>query len=125
MPATFRSFGCSVHQMETRPDHHPTFRQSPPGQRFQNRYWRHREARYRRSMVVRIASLTLGVVLAILGVLMLVLPGPGVLFLALAGALFASESWRIARVLDWIEIRGRNVWRRLRGKSSADKPHQY
>jgi hypothetical protein len=73
-------------------------------------------------MALRIASLALGVVLTVLGALMLVLPGPGILCLALAGALFASESLRIARALDWIELRGRTIWRRWRGKSSSSPP---
>jgi hypothetical protein len=86
-----------------------------PGERFQHRYWRHRGVNgVQRPMLARVASLTLGAVLAVLGALMLVLPGPGILALAAAGALFASESLRIARALDWIELRVRAAWRRVR-----------
>jgi hypothetical protein len=84
------------------------------GQRFQARYWRHRERRHERGWFVRIASLCLGSVLAVAGLAMLVLPGPGILALALAGALFATESLRLARGLDWIEMRGAALWRRWR-----------
>ena len=90
------------------------FRNSPPGRRFQARYWRHRDRGNQRPMFVRILLLALGGVLAVLGVLMLVLPGPGLLALALAGGLFASESLRIARMLDWIEVVCRRTWKRLR-----------
>jgi len=61
-------------------------------------------------MFVRIASLAAGVVCAIIGIALLVLPGPGILFLAVAGGFFASESLTIARFLDWIEVDARAVW---------------
>jgi hypothetical protein len=101
------------------------FWQGPSGQRFQDRYWRHREKRHHRPMAVRIALLTLGAVLAVLGFLMLILPGPGILCLALAGGLFASESLRIARFLDWIDARLRAAWKRVRerwGRGVFSKP---
>jgi fatty acid desaturase len=98
-----------------------TFRQAPPGQRFQGRYWHHRDPRHRRPVIVRLASLTIAVVLAIVGVLMLVLPGPGILVLALSGALFASESLTIARMLDSVELRGRAAWRRIQAWRNRDR----
>jgi hypothetical protein len=100
------------------------FRDSRPGRRFQDRYWRHRATRNERPLAVRIALLVLGVVLALLGLLMLVLPGPGLVFLALGGALFASESLRIARALDWLEVRGRRTWRWLRGRFRRGAPQR-
>jgi len=90
------------------------FRHAPPGRRFQARYWRHRGSGNQRSMVVRILFLTFGAILAVLGLLMLVLPGPGILALAVAGGFFASESLRIARGMDWIEVVARKMWRRVR-----------
>src|SRR5690349_9891357 len=98
------AFACRRATMPALTDPVSSPRHGPPGLRFQNRYWRHRAGRDQRSMLVRIGSLALGVVLAILGVLMLVLPGPGIVALALAGALFASESLRIARTLDRVEL---------------------
>lgn len=90
---------------------------SVPGERFQRRYWRHRGRNGNpRSIAARVASLSLGALLAVLGVLMLVLPGPGILALAAAGALFASESLRIARMMDWLEVLGRRGWARLKAK---------
>lgn len=65
-------------------------------------------------MVLRVALLSVGTVLAVIGLAMLILPGPGILVLAMAGALFASESLRIARALDAIEARARATWRRWR-----------
>ena len=106
--------------METPVDYAPTSRRGPPGQRFQNRYWRHRTGRNQRSMLARIASLLLGGLLVIIGVALLVLPGPGLLCLAGAGALFASESLRVARSLDWLEVRARAAWRRTWNRPRRD-----
>lgn len=89
-------------------------RPAPPGRRFQARYWRHRGSGNQRPMLIRLTLLTVGAVLAVLGLLMLVLPGPGILVLAVAGGFFATESLRIARSLDWIEVVARKLWQRLR-----------
>lgn len=91
-------------------------RPTPPGRRFQTRYWRHRGSGNQRPMYVRLTLITVGAVLAVLGLLMLVLPGPGLLALAMAGGLFASESLVIARALDRIEVSGRRAWRRIRAR---------
>jgi hypothetical protein len=103
--------------MKTPADHATTFWRSAPGQRFQGRYWRHRGNGRHRPMLARVAYLTLGTLLGVLGLAMLILPGPGIVALAMAGALFASESLPIARMLDWIELRGRAAWHRIRRKS--------
>ncbi len=93
-----------------------SFWHAPPGQRFQHRYWRHRSSRHSRPMIVRLALLALGALVGVIGLLMLVLPGPGVLALAVSGALFASESLAIARLLDRLEYRIRSIWHRWTGR---------
>lgn len=57
--------------------------------------------------------------LTIAGVLS-VIPGPAIIFFFVAGALLASESRLIARLMDWIEVKVRVIfdwahrhWRRL------------
>jgi hypothetical protein len=88
-----------------------------PGSRFQDLQRRHR--RGRRGPWVRIGTLAAGLVIMAAGVVALPAPGPGMLIIALGGALAARESAAVARVLDWIELRGRwlvslglAVWRR-------------
>lgn len=95
-------------------------RRSPPGHRFQNRYAnarKHPEPAWRRALLIG-AALVLGIV----GVVFAFIPGPAILFFALAGALLAGESRVIARGLDWTELRLRALlgwakrrWRRLGG----------
>ena len=53
------------------------------------------------------------------GVVLMFIPGPAVLFFALAGALLASHSMPVARALDWLELKlraalakGRAWWSR-------------
>jgi hypothetical protein len=64
-------------------------------------------------VIVAVAALVIGVVLVLM-------PGPAVLFFLIAGMLLAAESCTVARLLDWGEVRGRRAgrwiqvrWRRL------------
>ena len=47
----------------------------------------------------------------VLAVLLMFLPGPAVVFYFFAGAILASESLTIARLMDWAEVRSRALWR--------------
>jgi hypothetical protein len=62
---------------------------------------------------------TVAVALLIVGVTLLVVPGPGVLFLAVGAALLAEDSYPLARQLDHAELRARDIvtalWRKARG----------
>lgn len=49
-----------------------------------------------------------------LGLLLLVLPGPGLLLAALGAVLLAGESMLMARMLDRIDLRAQRCWRRWR-----------
>jgi hypothetical protein len=94
-----------------------------PGRRFEDRYeaaraarlgggWSHRFAR---ALRLTMALLALGV-----GVVLAVMPGPGILFFLISGSLLAAESRGVARILDRSEVRlralgawGRKIWSRL------------
>ena len=88
----------------------------PPGQRFKRHYHRRKEQGDRHGRVlhfVMVIALLLG------GVVLLFIPGPAVVLFALAAALLAEDSLRIARMLDWTEVRirrlakwGERVWKR-------------
>lgn len=56
----------------------------------------------------------------VIGVLLVIFPGPAIPFFFLAGGLFATHSRRMARLMDWCEVRlrkiaawGRARWRKL------------
>ena len=86
---------------------------SSPGHRFQNRYASARRQRDRVPTWQRILQLGLAMVLVAAGVVFVFIPGPAILFFALAGAMLASESRAVARGLDWTELRIRSGWHRV------------
>lgn len=80
--------------------HH--FTATPHGRRFQTR---HRLRRARKYGVLRRFLISgLGVLLILAGVVMLVLPGPGILALVIGAALIAEESLLVARFLDRLDV---------------------
>ena len=74
----------------------------PPGQRFQRHYRRRQQEESRAGRLKRWA---LCAVLIAVGVVLMFIPGPAVVMYALAGAVLAEDSLRIARALDWLELR--------------------
>lgn len=86
-----------------------------PGQRFQDRYHRHKESGARDHPVRRIAKIVGGVALVALGVVEIFFPGPAILFIFVGGGLLATESLTVARAMDWCELRGRQLWRAVSG----------
>jgi hypothetical protein len=83
-----------------------------PGARFQRQYRENRESR--KSGLQRWGADAAGAGLSLVGILLLFIPGPGLLFIAAGGAVLARESQLLARALDWSEVRGRRLWRRVR-----------
>jgi len=86
----------------------------PPGERFQRHF---RRRRGRKGCVLLIAMSS---ALIFAGIVLLFIPGPGLLLIALGTALLAEKSLRIARTLDWSETEIRTlidlaerVWRRV------------
>jgi hypothetical protein len=92
------------------------FRKLSPGERFQSI---HRQQK-NRSPVVKAAFLGIAVLSFAAGVVLTFIPGPAVLFFALAGALLATQSLWVARRLDQGEVWVRSAfasvrrWRRRR-----------
>jgi hypothetical protein len=86
-------------------------KRSAPGHRFENSYNTSRRNGAQRSVGARIVRIGLAVVAFALGVVFAFIPGPGVLFFALAGALLAPESRRLAIALDWTEVKLRELIR--------------
>jgi hypothetical protein len=74
----------------------------PRGERFQSH---HRQThRKDASRWTRYATIAAAVVLIALGILMIVLPGPGLLAILAGGVLLAGESLLAARALDRLDL---------------------
>lgn len=80
-------------------------RQGRPGRRFQERYERSPASHPAKKWLL----IGLGVALMAAGVVLLPAPGPGILVIALGGAIAAEESLSLARLLDWTEVQARRV----------------
>ena len=83
-----------------------------PGHRFQDRYARRQQSA--RGAVARCAFVCTGVVIALLGIVFLPLPGPGMIIIALGALLMADGSRTAAKALDALELRARRVYSTLR-----------
>jgi len=95
---------------------------TPPGQRFQQQYKRRRNAAP--GPVQKALLFGGGVLLTGVGIILFFLPGPGVVFVLLGALLIAQQSLRVARALDWSEMRVRKLllrtlvaWRRFSAPS--------
>jgi hypothetical protein len=100
-------------------------RGSRPGERFADRYAAANRGDGGRQLGGHIARVALAFVAFVIGVVLVFVPGPAVVFFAVTGALLASESLGVARGLDWTELRLREAarWllRRWRALSLAGK----
>ena len=81
-------------------------RRQPPGERFQAFHQSRRERGQ-----VGVATAVVASVLLLAGAVMLVIPGPGLLVMALACTLLAGQSPTLARRLDRLELRLRGLHR--------------
>lgn len=78
------------------------FRATPAGSRFQSR---HRRQRARaRGPLRKTLMLLAGSALIVLGIALLVLPGPGLLCLLLGALIVAEESGTAARLFDRLDL---------------------
>ena len=94
------------------------------GRRFQDRYEAAREARKDgswRRRAVRVFRLLVALVAFVIGVFLMVLPGPAILFFLIAGGLLAAESIYVARLLDWSEVKLRAGWAWVQRLSQVGK----
>lgn len=85
-----------------------------PGSRFVNHY----EYAHRKGNEVplwhRVVRFVLALIAFALGVVFAFIPGPAILFFAIAGALVAAESRVVAKAFDWAEIELRHLERKAR-----------
>jgi hypothetical protein len=81
-----------------------------PGERFQAF---HREQQ-QQSVGVRILFFVLAFVTFAIGVVLAFIPGPAVLFFAMTGALLATQSEGVAKLLDRGEVKGRSWFESLK-----------
>jgi hypothetical protein len=93
-------------------------RRGKPGQRFQDRYDSGHHGGNSQSMTGRIVRIVIAVVCVAIGVVLMFIPGPAILFFLIAGGLLAAESRHVARALDWSEVRLRKLasWAKARWK---------
>lgn len=84
-------------------------RESPRGERFRARF----DAHERRSFTTRVLLATLGLVFIVVGVVMLVAPGPGLVFIAVGLSLGSLVFRPAAALLDAIERAAWRVWYRI------------
>ena len=86
-----------------------TFEKAPAGERFERLH----EAQKEIGGWTGIALTLLGGLLLLGGVVLLFIPGPGILFIAFGAALVAQRSLWLARNLDSIEVLARRTARRV------------
>jgi hypothetical protein len=83
------------------------FRTAPSGTRF--RVYHERLAQ-RKNLMRTLLVVGGGLILLALGMILLVLPGPGLLIAAIGAALIAGESLTVARILDRIDLGLTRIW---------------
>jgi hypothetical protein len=91
------------------------FGASKPGHRFQDRYRRRQEREHGWRDPRRLFYVVGGLALALGSLLFGVLPGPGTLTFFLGLGMIAGEFRPAARLLDWAEVRARELGRWVGG----------
>lgn len=89
------------------------FKNSSPGTRFQKFHDEYRKTKWGRAWWTRALIITVCLILFVVGVFFMFVPGPAVVFYAIAGALGATQSRWMARNLDWLEVKLRPYAKRL------------
>jgi hypothetical protein len=87
------------------------FMAEPSGTRFRAY---HQRLQQRQNLMRTLLAIGSGLVLLALGMILLVLPGPGLLVAAIGAALLAGESLTVARALDRIDRWLTRTWKRWR-----------
>jgi hypothetical protein len=88
-----------------------SFREDEPGQRFANHHKREHRSASRAAIIVRAA---LGALLIAGGIVLLFIPGPGLLAMLFGVGLVAGESRWLASRMDRLELRARHFAAALR-----------
>ena len=84
-------------------------KQGRPGHRFQERAKKGKRERLSQSWIKRFLKPVIAIVLIAGGVVLCVIPGPGMPLIVAGAALLAERSFTIARGLDWTEVKARKV----------------
>lgn len=89
------------------------FRDAAPGHRFRT----HHRSRAQRSakrgrLIARLLAVIGAIFCLLIAIPLVILPGPAILFFALAGLLLAGESRFMAALFDYLELLGRHWIRR-------------
>lgn len=87
-----------------------------PGERFQRYYERARRDRKSGAAKERVVRVVLATICFAIGLVLVFIPGPAILFFFIGGVLLASESRLAARGLDWSEIKVRAAWQWALGR---------
>jgi fatty acid desaturase len=88
-------------------------RRGQPGKRFQARYRSGQKAVKEAGAghkALRIFRLLVALGCVVVGVVLVFIPGPAILFFLIAGGLLSAESIVVARFLDWAEVKLRAGW---------------
>jgi uncharacterized protein (TIGR02611 family) len=102
--------GHDLYMVEQMKRHWREFRESKPGQRFEERYRRRRQDEQGR-IIWRIFLITLGTVIAVGSLVLAPLPGPGWATVFVGLMILGGEFLPAARFLDWLEVQLRRLWR--------------
>lgn len=89
------------------------FKQSKPGERFQDQH--HNGSSGQSRPVMRVLRMALGIVITLVGLVLMPAPGPGMLIVALGLAMLAHESLIVAKALDRAELWARPYALRVLG----------
>jgi len=84
-------------------------RRGSPGRRFQERYARQQQAG-RCGALAKWCIIGGGLLVVLAGVVLLPLPGPGMVIVAFGALMIAGQSRATARALDRLELRARHVY---------------
>ena len=84
-------------------------KQGRPGHRFQDRTEKSRRNRGNQSWVRRFLTPFIAIVLIAGGIILCVIPGPGLPLIFIGAALLAERSRTLARGLDWLEVKTRKA----------------
>jgi len=93
--------------------HWREFKESKPGQRFEERYRRRRQDE-QGHIIWRIFLITLGAFIAVGSLVLAPLPGPGWATVFVGLMILGGELLPAARFLDWLEVQLRRLWRLVR-----------
>lgn len=100
-----------------------TLKRGRPGERFVARYDAGQKTKKDAGFgfkILRVVRILIALGAVVVGIILVFIPGPAILFFLIAGSLLAAESLTIARFLDWSELKLRVLfhwiarhWRKL------------